>query len=142
VSPLRVEFHPPVEPAEAEPPPPPGSRPPPPPPPPAAVAVVTWHEGRVTVDSADADLRERLRRAFRSTPVVVDDPTRRYPGTHGESILQPGDLEWFRAVALVRASAETELIPRFVPNPSLGGYDPAANYRPFPDQIERLDARA
>jgi hypothetical protein len=95
----------------------------------------------MSVESDDAELAGRLRRAFRSTPVVVDDPARRYPGTNGESILQPGDLEWFRAVALGRARADTGLTPRFVPNPSAGGYDPAANYRPFPEQIERLDAR-
>jgi hypothetical protein len=141
VSPLRVEFHPPREPAEPAPAPAPGSKPPPPPPPVPAVAVVTWEEGRVTADSDDPDIAARLRRAFRATPVVVDDPARRYPGTRGASILQPGDLEWFRAVALVRAPAETGLIPRFVPNPSAGGYDPAANYRPFAEQVERLDAR-
>jgi hypothetical protein len=105
-----------------------------------AVAVVTWGEGGVTAESDDPDVAARLRRAFRATPVVVDDPTRRYPGTRGESILQPGDLEWFRAVALVRAPAETGLVPRFVPNPSAGGYDPAANYRRFTEQMERLDA--
>lgn len=141
MSALRVEFHPPPEPAEPAPALEPGSRPPPPPPPVPAVAVVTWGEGRVTAESDDPDLAARLRRAFRATPVVFDDPTRRYPGTRGESILQPGGLGWFRAVALVRAPAETGLIPRFVPNPSDGGYDPASNYRPFPEQTERLDAR-
>jgi hypothetical protein len=141
VSRLRVEFHPAPKPIEAEPAPEPGARPPPPPPPPPAVAVVTWSQGRVTVDAEDPELADGLRRAFRPTPVVVVDPSRRYPGTHGGSVLQPGDLEWFRAVALVRGPAETGLIPRFVPNPSLGGYDPAANYRPFPEQVERLDGR-
>jgi hypothetical protein len=77
--------------------------------------VVSWRAGRAIVESDDPSLAEGLRRAFRSTPVVVDDPARRYPGTRGPSILQPGDLEWFRGVALVRAPAETGLIPRFVP---------------------------
>jgi hypothetical protein len=141
VSPLRVEFHRAPKPSDPEPPPAPGSKPPPPPPPLPAVAVVSWREGRAIVESDDPSLAEGLRRAFRSTPVVVDDPARRYPGTRGASILQPGDLEWFRGVALVRAPAETGLIPRFVPTPGEGGYDPAANYRSFPEQIERLDAR-
>jgi hypothetical protein len=141
VSPLRVEFHLAPEPSDPEPPPAPGSKPPPPPAPEPTVAVVSWQEGRAIVDSDEPAVAEGLRRAFRPTPVVVDDPARRYPGTRGESILQPGDLEWFRAVALVRAPAETGLIPRFVPNPGAGGYDPAANYRPFAEQVERLDAR-
>ena len=141
MSPLRVEFHLAPEPSDPEPPPAPGSKPPPPPPPEPTVAVVSWQEGRAIVDSDEPAVAEGLRRAFRPTPVVVDDPARRYPGTRGESILQPGDLEWFRAVALVRAPAETGLIPRFVPNPGAGGYDPAANYRPFAEQVERLEAR-
>jgi hypothetical protein len=141
VSPLRVEFHLAPEPSDPEPPPAPGSKPPPPPAPEPTVAVVSWQEGRAIVDSDEPAVADGLRRAFRPTPVVVDDPARRYPGTRGESILQPGDLEWFRAVALVRAPAETGLIPRFVPNPGVGGYDPAANYRSFAEQVERLDAR-
>jgi hypothetical protein len=141
VSPLRVEFHRAPEPTEPEPPPAPGSKPPPPPPPEPSIAVVSWKDGRAIVESDDPTLAEGLRRAFRPTPVVVDDPARRYPGTRGESILKPGDLEWFRAVALVRAPAETGLVPRFVPSPGAGGYDPAANYRPFAEQVERLEAR-
>jgi hypothetical protein len=141
VSPLRVEFHRAPEPSEPEPVSVPGSKPPPPPPPEPAVAVVSWRDGRAIVDSDDPAVAEGLRRAFRATPIVVDDPARRYPGTRGESILQPGDLEWFRGVALVRAPAETGLIPRFVPSPGVGGFDPAANYRTFPEQVERLEAR-
>ena len=143
MSPLRVEFHLPPEPTEPDPKPiPPGSKPPPPPPPPPALAVVTWRDGRASVESDDADLAERVRRAFRPIPVVVDDPALRYPGTRGGSMLQPGDLEWFLGVALVRVPSETGLVPRFVPTPGEGGFDPAANYRRFPEQVERLDARS
>jgi hypothetical protein len=141
VSPLRVEFHRPPEPSKAGSESEPGSKPPSPPSPAPTIAVVSWRDGRATVESDDPVVAEGLRRAFRATPIVVDDPARRYPGTRGESILQPGDLEWFRGVALVRAPAETGLIPRFVPSPGVGGFDPAANYRTFPEQVEWLEAR-
>ena len=44
-------------------------------------------------------------------------------------------------VALVRVPKETGLVPRFVPGVTVGGFDPAANYRRFPEQIERLETR-
>jgi hypothetical protein len=139
VSPLRVEFHHPPEPSEEEPAPAKLGPPPPPPPPIPAVAWATWLDGRTVVESDDAELRTKIERAFRSTPVVVDDPSQRYPGTSGELVLQPGDLAWFRGVALARVPAETGLLPRFVPGARVGGYDPAANYRRFPQQVERLE---
>jgi hypothetical protein len=95
----------------------------------------------VIVEAEDAELKAAIQRAFRPVPVVVDDPSLRYPGTSGESVLQPGDLEWFRAVAQVRVPAETGLIARAVPGVTAGGYDPAANYRRFSEQIERLESR-
>lgn len=137
MSPLRIEFHQPAEPATpaaASPGPPP-----PPPPPPPAVASATWLDERVVVEADDPAIRASIERAFRPTPVVVDDPSLRYPGTHGELMLQPGDLEWFRAVAQVRVRAETGLVARSVPGVIVGGYDPAANYRRFSEQIERLE---
>lgn len=140
MSPLRVEFHAPPEPAE--PPPKPQSGPPPPPVPPPAVASASWVGDRVVVDADDPELRASIERAFRPVPVVVDDPSLRYPGTSGESVLHPGDLEWFRAVAHVRVPAETGLVARSVPGVTLGGYDPAANYRRFSEQIERLESRS
>lgn len=137
---VRIEFHHPSEAAPLEP-PAPGAKPPPPPPPEPAVATVGWVDGRVLVEADDDDLVERLRRAFRSTPVVIDDASLRAAGTRGASVLQPGDLEWFRAVGLVRVPAEVGLVPRFVTGAQVGGFDPAANYRRFSDQVERLDAR-
>jgi hypothetical protein len=94
------------------------------------------------VEADDLELKASIERAFRSIPVVVDDPSLRYPGTSGESVLQPGDLEWFRAVAQIRVPAETGLVARSVPGVTAGGYDPAANYRRFPEQIERLVSHA
>ena len=138
MSPLRVEFHHPPEPTDAPPPAQPG---PPPPPPIPAVASATWLGDRADVASDDPELRAAIEHAFRPIPVVIDDPSLRYPGTSGELVLQPGDLEWFRAVAQVRVPAETGLVPRFVPGVRVGGYDPAANYRPFSEQIARLEAR-
>jgi hypothetical protein len=138
VSPLRVEFHHPAEPAEPVATPPVPGPPPPPPEPPPAVASAVWLGNRVIVEADDPKLKSSIERAFRATPVVVDDPSLRYPGTSGESVLQPGDLAWFRAVAQVRVPAETGLAARSVPGVMAGGYDPAANYRRFSEQIERL----
>jgi hypothetical protein len=108
----------------------------------SVVGVVRWTEGVATVDADDEEIREGLARAFRRTPVAIDDASYRRLGTHGEVVLQPGDLEWFRAVALTRATQETGLSPRFVPGVTRGGYDPAAGYRTFEEQVERLDADA
>lgn len=105
------------------------------------VATAFWDGREVTITSEDPALRASLTHAFRRSPVVVDDPSLRRLGTHGPSTLQPGDLEWFRAVARYRATEETGFDARFVPGAIVGGYDPAANYRRFEDQIERLDAR-
>ncbi|HEX6399142.1 MAG TPA: hypothetical protein VF108_01560 [Actinomycetota bacterium] len=141
MSPLRIEFHHPVETPSPEP-PQPGAKPPPPPPPAPAVATVEWRRGQSVVEADDEELAAKLRRAFRLTPVVTDDPSLRSAGTRGVSVLAPGDLDWCRAVALVRVPAEVGLVPRFVSGPQVGGFDPAANYRRFRDQVERLDARA
>jgi hypothetical protein len=103
---------------------------------------VEWRDGRIAVEADDEDLAAKLQRAFRPTPVVIDDASLRSAGTRGESVLEPGDLDWYRAVALVRVPAEVGLVPRFVTGPQVGGYDPAANYRRFREQVERLDARA
>jgi hypothetical protein len=139
VSPLRIEFHHPAEPATPAA-PAPGGPPPPPPPPPPAVAAATWLEGRPVIEADDPAIEDALERAFRPTPVVVDDASLRSAGSRGEQMLQPGDLEWFRAVAQFRVPAETGLVARTVPGVARGGYDPAANYRRFAEQIERLES--
>jgi hypothetical protein len=92
------------------------------------------------VDADDPSIKAAIERAFRATPIVVDDPSLRRTGAHGERMLQPGDLEWFRAVAQFRVPAETGLVARTVPGVTQGGYDPAANYRRFAEQIERLES--
>ncbi|HVF08693.1 MAG TPA: hypothetical protein VNC60_08960 [Actinomycetota bacterium] len=106
---------------------------------PTHVATATWADGRAVIDCADDDVRQALERAFRSTPVVVtDDASYRRQGTHGEVMVQPGSLEWFRAVAFNRAPTEAGVEARLVPGITEGGFDPAAGYRRFDESIERL----
>jgi hypothetical protein len=106
----------------------------------AVVAVARWDGRTATAEPAgDGDV-EGLDRLFRPTPVVVDDPSLRQLGQLGESLLQPGSVEWFRAALLTRAP-KLGLSVRFVPEIEPGeGWDPAAAYRTFEDQIERLSA--
>jgi hypothetical protein len=105
---------------------------------PDAVATVSWIDGQPVIDAQDDIMRATLEKVFRRTPVVIDDPSYRRMGTAGEVLIQPGDLEWFRAVAQARVPAETGLAVRFVPGVTAGGFDPAAGYRTFEEQIERL----
>ena len=116
---MKVELHPPDEPD-------------------TVVATIAWTDGRAVVDSEDDALRASLEKVFRRTPVVIDDASYRRQGTTGEVLIQPGDLEWFRAVVQVRIPAEAGLVGRFVPGITQGGFDPAAGYRTFEAQIERL----
>ena len=106
------------------------------------VGSVEWDGREVLVESDDEARREALTKAFRRTPVVTNDAAYRRMVTSGEVVVLPADLQWFRAVANTRAPAETGLVPRFVPGVSVGGFDPAAGYRKFRDQIERLDERS
>ena len=108
----------------------------------ATIATAEWHDGAITISSEDEPLRKKLAHAFRRTPVVIDDPSYRQLGTSGPVMLEPGGLAWFRAVAQGRAGAETGLEARFVPGASVGGFDPAAGYRRFREQIELLDGRS
>lgn len=116
---MKVEFHRPDEPDDV-------------------LATATWSDGAAAVESDDDAIRASLANAFRRTPVVVDDASYRRLGTHGEVVIQPGSREWFRAVVQARVPAETELVGRFVPGVREGGFDPAAGYRTFEEQIARL----
>jgi hypothetical protein len=102
------------------------------------VATAIWGHPAVTVEAEDEAVRHTLVRAFRPTPVVVDAPALRRQGTHGEVVVQPGSLEWFREVAKVRATQESGLSARLVPGVTEGGYDPAAQYRTFEESVELL----
>jgi len=105
------------------------------------VAAAAWDGVEVTVTADDEPVRDALVHAFRPSAVAVDDPSLRRLGTSGDVVIQPGSLEWFRAAASFRATTESGLSARFVPGIAAGGFDPAAGYRRFDEQLERLDAR-
>jgi hypothetical protein len=104
------------------------------------VATATWDGSAATVSGEDDDLRATLQRVFRPSPVAIDDASYRSMGTSGVVVVPPGDLGWFRAAAIVRARAEAGVVPRFVPEITENGYDPAGNYRGFEEQVERLSS--
>lgn len=115
---MRAELHPPDRPEDV-------------------LAVATW-DGRNAYLEPASGAPEGVETILRPTPVVVEDAALRRQGTHGESVLQPGDVEWFRAALLTRAPA-LGLAVRFVTSaPEGGGWDPAGLYRTFDDQVERL----
>lgn len=104
----------------------------------AAVAVIDWNAGTPVIE-AGADVAG-VADLLRPTPVAVDDRALRRPGTSGVSVLSPGSLEWFRAAIATRAAA-LGLAVRFVTGEVRGGWDPAATYRDFDEQTERLAGR-
>ena len=107
------------------------------------VATAEWQGGVAHIACQDPELHVTLTNVFRPTAVVVEnDSSYRRLGTAGPVVLQPGDLEWFRAAAQIRAAKETGLIARLVPGVRAGGFDPAAGYREFGDAIDRLDRRS
>ncbi|MEX1046647.1 MAG: hypothetical protein WD757_04570 [Actinomycetota bacterium] len=104
------------------------------------VAVARWDGREAVIDGADDESTgAAVARIFKPTPVVVDDPSLRTLGVHGESMLQPGSLKWFREAAWTRAP-KSGLAVRFVPEVGPErGYDPAAQYRDFDEVIELLE---
>jgi len=101
----------------------------------SVVAIATWSDGRANLEVLDPSI-ERLDTLVRPTPVVVDDPSLRPPGTHGEALLEPGSSAWFRAAMQTRAEP-LGLRVRFVAGQIVGGWDPAASYRSFDEQVDR-----
>jgi hypothetical protein len=119
---MRVEFHPSDDPERV-------------------VAEAVWDGCRAVVRAPDEE-RAAVERFFRPTPVVLEDPALRPLGSRGETVLQPGSLEWFRAAALTRA-AEAGLAARIVPEVAgPGGWDPAAAYRTFRQSVDLLLTRS
>jgi len=100
------------------------------------VAVATWEGGRAELEMRDRSV-EGLDQLLRPTPLAVDDPSLRSAGTSGPVLLQPGGLDWFRAAVLARVP-RFGLAVRFVAERTTGGWDPAAQYRTFEEQVERL----
>lgn len=105
------------------------------------VVTATWDGLDVAVEGEEESLAATITKSFRRTPVVTDDGAYRRLGARGDVQLQPGTLEWFRAVAQIRATAESGLRGRLVPGIREGGFDPAAGYRSFGDAVERLSFR-
>jgi hypothetical protein len=87
------------------------------------VGVAEWDGRRVQVEIEDQEVRAALGRVFRVSSVAVDDPSLRPAGTTGETVVEPGDVEWFRVAARVRGRREG-LSVRFVSDRP-GGWDPA-----------------
>ena len=100
------------------------------------VAAATWNDGRPRIEPAEG-APDGVAAILRPTPVVIDDASLRWPGSRGEVLLQPGSLEWFRAALQARGAA-LGLGVRFVAEDVRNGWDPAANYRTFEQQVRRL----
>jgi hypothetical protein len=77
------------------------------------VGVAIWDGRRVVVEADERDVRDALNRVFTASPVSVDDSSLRAAGTKGPSVVEPGDLVWFRVAARVRG-ARQGLSVRFV----------------------------
>ena len=102
------------------------------------VGVARWDGHRAVVETEDQAVHDALERIFKARPVLVDDASTRSLGAHGESVIQPGSGEWFRAAAYTRAGAEglkARVVPEVI---GQGGWDPASAYRTFRDDMSRL----
>jgi hypothetical protein len=87
------------------------------------VGTADWDGRRAEIHTDDRDVEAALTRIFRATAVALDHPDTHIAGTRGEVVAEPGDLEWFRAAARIRAQREG-LAVRFVTEKP-GGWDPA-----------------
>lgn len=106
---------------------------------PDVVGWASWTGNGIEIGGSDQQATAAIRRIFRATPAVVDDPSLRPAGSSGPVILPPASLHWFRAVAEARAGAEG-LAVRFVPDRSgVMGWDPAGAYRTFAEAIDRRE---
>ena len=85
------------------------------------VGSAEWDGHRAVIEAEDERVRASLQRVFRSSPVAL--PYRGPRGPEGETVVEPGDLQWFRAAASVR-SAQEGLGVRFVTEVA-GRWDPA-----------------
>ncbi|MGH2556538.1 MAG: hypothetical protein ACRDHO_12575 [Actinomycetota bacterium] len=103
----------------------------------SVVGTATWNGAGAAVEADDETVHQAIRRIFRPTSVLIDDPSMRSYGTAGPVVLSPGSLNWFRAAAGARSGSEG-LGVRFVPElEGTMGWDPAGAYRTFNDAIER-----
>jgi hypothetical protein len=103
------------------------------------VAVATWNGSTAGLE-AGPDAPEGTGVILRPTPLVIDDPSLRAQGTHGEILLEPGSLPWFRAALQTRTEA-LGLAVRFVPGVREGGWDPAGLSGTFEERVDRLTSQ-
>jgi hypothetical protein len=87
------------------------------------VGSAEWAGRRAVITAGGDEAREALERIFRISAVPIDDPSTRPPGSTGVTVIGPGNIEWFRAAALVRGAEEGYSV-RFATN-APGGWDPA-----------------
>ncbi|MCI0634643.1 MAG: hypothetical protein L0206_12115 [Actinobacteria bacterium] len=100
------------------------------------VAIANWSDGRAHLEVIDRTIPglERLLKANtrrRGRPLVAP------AGDTRSLVARTRSYAWFRAALLSRAEP-SGLKVRFVAGRIVGGWDPAAAYRPFEEQIERL----
>src|SRR5207248_7653769 len=85
--------------------------------------VARWAGKAARIETDDAEVRSKITRVFRSSPVAVADPSMRPLDTGSEAMVQPGSLDWFRTAAFARAK-EADLGVRLVPEVrGRGGWD-------------------
>lgn len=87
------------------------------------VGTAEWDGHRAVISAGGDEARGALEKVFRASAVPFDDPSTRPPGSSGATVVQPGDIEWFRAAALVRG-VKLGYAVRFVTS-APGGWDPA-----------------
>ncbi|HEV8681688.1 MAG TPA: hypothetical protein VGS09_02785 [Actinomycetota bacterium] len=102
------------------------------------IGVVEWDGRQPRIEAKNTAVRDVLSRIFRPTPVAVDDSSTRPLGASGETVLEPGDLDWFIAAGRVRSRQE-RLGIRFVATMA-GGWDPAGAYQPIRAWVEQQAA--
>jgi hypothetical protein len=101
------------------------------------IGAAEWDGRTARISAEDPQVREALDRIFRPSAVVVTDSSTRPLGASGETVLGPGDLQWFVAAGRSRAESE-ELQVRFVTR-TPGGWDPAGAYRPMGVWVSRRE---
>jgi hypothetical protein len=89
------------------------------------LAIASWDGRGASIEAAEEGIREALGRIFRPASVSLVGHSVRPPRGSGD-VAEPGDLDWFRAAAMIRGELEG-LGVRFV-SETPGGWDPAGTY--------------
>jgi hypothetical protein len=102
------------------------------------IGTVEWDGRKPRIEAKNTAVRDVLARIFRPSPVPVDDASTRPLGASGETVLEPGDLDWFLAAARIRSKQERLGVRVVASMP--GGWDPAGSYRPMRAWVEERTA--